>query len=124
MLVLIDHTLYRFKDSVKGNIKEKMIPTVVGKPPAETALKGDDWFAEVALGHKKQLIDNFVSGVSGPLDHIKRITLKTIIGIFQINLMERCRNRREWSTIKPWLLVGYWEFSNTFPSCATPKQMG
>ena len=76
MLVLIDHTVYRFKDSVKGNIKAKMIPFVVGKPPAETALKGDDWFAEVALGHKKQLIDNFVSGVSGPLDHIKRITLK------------------------------------------------
>ena len=95
MLVLIDHTVYKFKDSVKGNIKAKMIPFVVGKPPAETALKGDDWFTEVALGHKTQLIDDFVIGVSCPLDHIKRITFKTIIGFFQTNLMERCRNRRE-----------------------------
>ena len=101
MLVLIDHTVYRFKDSVKRNIKAKMIPFVVGKSPAETALKGDDWFTEVALGHKTQLIDDFVSGVSRLLDHFRRVTLKTNIGIFQINLMERCRNRREWSTINP-----------------------
>ena len=78
MLVLIDHTVYRFRDSVKGNLKEKMIPLVVGKPTAETALKGEDWFTEEALGHKSHLLDDFVSGVSRPLDHIKRITLKTI----------------------------------------------
>ena len=75
MLILIGHTVYRFKDSVKGNIKAKMIPFVVGKPPAETALKGDDWFTEVVLGHKTQLIDDFVSGVSRPLGHIRRVTL-------------------------------------------------